>query len=389
MNTTKAELAEIQTVNDVKPILAAEGPCLSVYVHLSSASPAQSAKTNALEWRELIRSLEGRIQQFGSQGKELLASISDWDAISQGQQLRGRSIAVFRSPDVFRAVWMDREVVSRAFAGPRFHIRPLLPELTHDRDFHLLALSQKNVRLLHCTTHSSDEIPFPPGVVPSYDAWMNSAKPDHVRDNKASVGPTAGHTKGVMFGTSSDREDKDEYLAHFFRQIDRGIDEVLRGSKQPLVLCAVEYELSLYRSVNTYQHLATEEVQGAPNSLKSGEMHARALEALERCYEKELDAKLAEWNHKAGGGGSNRLKEVVTAAYDGRVLTLLVSDSLETTGRFDEATHTVHARETGTTDDEDLVNDAAVQTILHAGQVLVAPNSKMPNGAPVAAIYRY
>lgn len=389
MDTLKPELAEFHTAKDLRPILEAEGPCLSIYMQLSSASPAQSAKTNALEWKKLLRDLGTKIEQFGAPGRELLASLSDWDAILQGKQPEGRSIAVFRSPEMFRATWIDEEVASRAFAGPRFHIRPLLPDLTHDREFCILALSQKNVRLLHCTTRTSEEVPLPNEYVPSYEAWMNSAKPDHVLDRKGSVGPTSGHMKGVMSTTSSDRETKDEYLAHFYRQIDRGVDEALRGSRERLVLCGVEYELSLYRSLNTYPNLAKEEVQGAPNSLKSGEMHARALEALARCYEREIDNKLAEWNHKVGSGGSNRLKEVLTAAYDGRVVTLLVSDSLESTGTYDEATHTVHGRESGTSNDEDLVNDAAVQTLLHGGQVLVAPNTKMPNGAPVAAIYRF
>ncbi|MGH9618379.1 MAG: hypothetical protein ACRD45_01540, partial [Bryobacteraceae bacterium] len=81
--------------------------------------------------------------------------------------------------------------------------------------------------------------------------------------------------------------------------------------------------------------------------------------------------------------------EVLKAAHEGRVLTLMVSDSLEATGSFDENTYVVKGRETGTSGDQDLVNDAVVQTILHAGQVLVAPNGKMPNGAPAAAIYRF
>jgi hypothetical protein len=71
------------------------------------------------------------------------------------------------------------------------------------------------------------------------------------------------------------------------------------------------------------------------------------------------------------------------------VLTLLVSDSLESTGVFDQATHTVRARETGSSEDEDLINDAALQTISHAGQVFVVKNSKMPNGAPLAAVFRF
>ena len=388
METLKAEMAEFQSAKDLKTILGAEGPCLSVYVPLSTAPPNQSAKANALEWKETLRILEPKLQQNVA-ARALFESIRDWDGILQGQQPQGRSIAVLRSPDVFRVTWIEEPVKSRAELGPRFYIRPLLPELTRDRVFYILALSQKNVRLLRCTTRASEEVPFPQHVVTSYDAYMNSAKPDHLTDNRATPGPSVGSSKGVMFTTSSEREDKDEYLAHFYRQVDRGVEEILRGKTEPVVLAGVEYEIALYRSLNSNLRLAHEAVQGAPNSLKSGEMHARALDALLRCHEKKIDEALAQYNHKVGAGASNRLKDVVTAAHDGRVLTLLVSDSLETTGVFDESTHTVKGRQTGTSEDEDLINDAAVQTILHAGQVFVVSNGKMPNGAPLAAIFRF
>jgi hypothetical protein len=389
MDTLKVELAEFQTAKDLKTILAAEGPCLSAYMPLSTAPGNQSAKGNALEWKETLRALEPKIQQYGAAGRELLDSVRDWDGIFQGRPPEGRSIAVLRSHDVFVATWVEEAVKSRADIGPHFYIRPLLPDLTRDKVFYILALSQKNVRLLRCTSHSSEEVALPPHTAAGFDTYMNTAKPDHMLDNRSSGGPDVGSSKGVMFSTSSDREDKDEYLAHFYRQIDRGVEETLRGKTEPVMLAGVEYEIALYRSLNSKLHLAQESVQGAPNSLKSGEMHARALDAMLRCYERKIDDALAQYNHKVGAGASNRLKDVVTAAHDGRVLTLLVSDSLQRTGVFDESTHTVKGRETGTSEDEDLINDAAVQTILHAGQVSVVPNGKMPNGAPLAAIFRF
>jgi hypothetical protein len=351
----------------------------------------QAAKANALEWRELIRQMEPKAKEIGAGGRELMEPLLDWEALLPEGSPQGQSIAVFRSADVFRLAWLQEHVRSRAVFGPRFFIRPMLLELTRGRTFHLLALSQKNVRLLRCTMRSSEEVLFPPATPTSFDEYMNSAKPDHVLDNRSSAGPDAGGggAKGVMFGTTADREAKDEYLAHFYRQIDKGLNEVLKGQHEPVVLAGVEYELALYRSLSKFPRLADESVEGAPNSLKAGEMHARAIDAMHRCYDRKVDNELAEYNHKVGGGATNRLKDVVTAAHDGRVLTLLVSDSLETKGIFDENTHTAKGRETGATEDEDLVNDAVVQTILHAGQVFVAPNRKMPHGSAVAAIYRF
>ncbi len=389
MDTLTVELAEFQSLKDLKPLLSSKGPCLSVFMQLSKTPRDTSAKANPLEWRELMRSIEPQVQQSGAEAREMFEAVSNWDAVIQGAEPQGESVAVFRSPEAFRVSWMSDPVISRAVFGPHFYIRPLLEQLTRGKTFYILALSQKDVRLLYCTMRTSEEVTLPPKTAANFDAWMDSAKPDHVMDNRSSPGPSVGSSKGVMFGTSTDREDKNEYLTHFYGQIDHGLNERLRGKTEPLVLAGVDYEIALYRSLNHYPHLAEESVEGAPNSLKSGEMHARAIDAILRCYEKKVDAELAEYNHKAGGGASNRLKEVVTAAHEGRVLTLLVSETLEATGRFDESTYTVKGRASGTTEDEDLVNDAAVQTILHAGQVYVAPNSKMPNGAPAAAIYRF
>jgi hypothetical protein len=391
METLKAEVAEFGSLKDLKPLLAAPGPCISIYLPLSSGTAPgnQSARANSIEWREAVRSLSDRIQQFGAQGRELLESVSDWDVLTRGVAPKGRSLAVFRAPSTLRALWMDEPVRRRAVIGPHFYIRPLLPELTRAKSFYLLALSQKNVRVLRCDARNAEEITLPPEVAANFDAYMNTAKPDHLTENRSSPGPSTGASKGVVFGTGTDRQVKDQYLAHFFRQIDRGINELLRGKAEPLVLAGVEYELSLYRTVNSFPNMLDESVQGAPNSLKSGEMHARAIEATLRAYANKVDEVLTEYNHKVGGGSTNKLKDVVAAAHDGRVLKLLVSDSLDSRGAFDASTHTTKARETGGPQDEDLVNDAAVQSILHAGQIYVVPNGKMPNGAPLAAVFRF
>src|SRR5581483_10058028 len=300
------------------------------------------------------------------------------------------SIAVFRSADIFHVAPVTRDLPDRAVLGPNFFIRPLLAGLVRDSEFYLLALSEKNPRLLHCTINSSEEVHLPPGTPTDFNSWLNQAKPDHNDvDNAMTTGVQGSAGPSALAPKGSDREKKDQYLAHYFKQLDNGVNQVLKGKSEPLVICGVEYELPIFRDINRYPHLIPEEVRGAPNSLKSGEMHARAIAALERWYATKLDQALAEWNHRVGGGASSRLKEVVTASFEGRILTLLISDSEEKIGVYDEQTHSVKAKETGSASDEEILNEAAIQTILHAGKVLVVPHHKMPNGSPAAAIFRY
>lgn len=377
-NAARRKLSNAERLDDLKAILSAEGPCLSVYMPLSRASKEginPNRKQNELHWKECLRRLEAKAGQFGSAGGELLDSVGNWDSVSLESEEEPtangrRSIAVFRSPTIFRVSLLDAEVADRSVLAPHFYILPLLAEFGRNGAFYVLALSQKNVRLLRCTRHSAEEVPFLAGTHTNFDEWMNQAEPDRL-------------------ATNNPLDEGNEYLLHFFKQLDRGVGETLKGQARPLVLCATEHELPLYRSVNSYPYLVSEEVRGAANSMKAGEMHARAIKAIDASYMARIDEVLADWNHRAGGAASNRLKDIVPAAHEGRVLTLLVSDSAQQIGTFDEATQTAKGREMGTISDEDLLNDAASQTLLHAGEVLVAPHNKMPNGTPLAALFRY
>src|SRR3954447_6711845 len=137
MHTTKAELADFSSLKDLKSILSSRAPCVSVYMALASAPTNQRAKANALRWKECVRTLEPKIQQNGSEARELLQSISDWDAISGEEKPGAKSIAVFRSPDVFCVMSLQEQVKGKAVVGPHFNVRPLLPELTRDNAFHI------------------------------------------------------------------------------------------------------------------------------------------------------------------------------------------------------------------------------------------------------------
>src|SRR3569833_1471465 len=211
MDTLKAELVEISSLKDLKPFLATAGPCISIYMPLANAAPGQSAKTNALEWKNAIRSVSGK-PELDRNVQELLDGIGDFDSLLEGNTTQGKAIAIFRAPQTLRAVWLDETVRPRAVVGPRPYIRPLLREFGGFKNFYVLALSQKNVRLLRCDHRSAEEVALPAATPNSYEAFLNTEKPDHVRDNRGTPGPSSGSSKGVMFTTSSDREDKDEYL---------------------------------------------------------------------------------------------------------------------------------------------------------------------------------
>jgi len=263
--------------------------------------------------------------------------------------------------------------------------------LESPREFLILALAQKNVRVLRCTDHSSEEVPLPEGIPTDLLTWAQSRKPDHNMKNKAAAGPSAGSSKGIMQSTNTDREDKDEYLLHFYKEIDKGLNEMLRGeSATPVVLAGVDYEIALYHKVSTYPHLVPDGVHGAPDGLKGGEMHKRALELVHSQMDPGLERALALYESNISAGRtSHQVNQVVKSAYEGRVSHLLLAEGARQMGNFDEATQRVRQHGSPLPGDEDLLNAAALQTIAHGGQVYLVSKELVPNNSVIAAVLRY
>src|SRR5205823_8232385 len=103
-----------------------------------------------------------------------------------------------------------------------------------------------------------------------------------------------------------------------------------------------------------------------------------------------LNQVLTRFEQQAGSDrASSTVKEIVKAAFDGRVSDLVLAEGAQYMGSFDEATQRVRGHKQPLAGDEDLLNAAAVQTILHSGQVFVVPANKVPHGAPAVAVFRY
>ncbi len=305
------------------------------------------------------------------------------------QEAQGKTLALFISDQDTKHYWLDRELPETVIAAANPYVRPMLDDLNRSRTFYLLALDQKNIRLLRCSNRDSEEVSLAGRVPTSLVEFTKTDQPDHVLDNRSPASAAWGGAK-MMFGTGTDRETQPEYLLHYFKEVSRGISEMLRGQeKTPLVVCGVEYELALFERVNTWANTCPEGVRGAPNSLKGGEMHARALECLDSGDDKRLEDLLAQHDKQAGDAVTAGVNELVKAAYDGRVLHLFAAANSQAMGNFDEAGHRARTHQVARSGDEDLINAAAVQTLAHGGGVHVLPQARVPGNRPMAAIMRY
>lgn len=375
------------TVKDIKEFGHSDGPCITILLPVSvrgGSKKSLSARLKAAA--ELAEAQLGERMIVSTVVRKLIDPIVEFAGRIE-DEAQGSTLAVFRSEEYLRHFWLNDVMDETVVAANNFFVRPLLQGLQGVNQFYILALDQKNIRLLRCTDHSSEEVDLQDYVPRSLDDHANV---DLSPDVQGAGGPANGSGSGAMFTSSIAADGTPEYLSQFYKAVSTGIASLLRGQeKTPLVLCGVERELALYKRVDTWEGTVDEGVRGAPNGLKGGEMHARALECLQRMRERQVEEVLSQYDKQAGEVATSGVNDLVKAAHEGRIFHLFVAENAQAMGNFDEASHRARTHQVARPGDEDLINAAAIQTILHAGQVHVMPQARVPGNRPMAAIMRY
>ena len=86
---------------------------------------------------------------------------------------------------------------------------------------------------------------------------------------------------------------------------------------------------------------------------------------------------------------SNDLRAIIPAAYYGRIEHLFLAVDQEQWGTFNPATNTLHVHREPRFQDDELLDMAATQTLLHGGSVYVVEQAQMPGEGLLAAVFRY
>jgi hypothetical protein len=386
MHETKgASTMDLFTRADLRDLLAEhERPCVSLYM------PAHrgGAEEDPIRFRNLLGQAQERLVGHGLRAPEareflaplhsLLEDVTFWPNQSAGLAVflaRG-FLRVYRLPATFRE---ELEV------GGLFLVAPLLPLLTGDGRFYVLAVSQNSVRLFQGTRFT-----ISPVDLKRAPQSLAEALRTHDRDEVLTfhTRPTSGGSWGAIFeGHGVGIDDKKDDLLRYFRAIDRGLHEVLRDERAPLVLAAVDYLMPIYREASTYPHLLKQGIEGNPDRVGEKELHDRAWALVEPHFQESLRRAVARYHQAAGiGGATSELKGIIPAAYRGEAEVVFIALGRHRWGVLDPGTNEVSLHEQRQPGDEELLNFAAIHTLRHGNTVYALRQEDMPAGQPLAAI---
>lgn len=371
-------------------------PCVSLYMPMQKAGP--EVRQNPIRFKNLIREAEERLDtmefrhteavDFLQPAKEL-DTVEFWENQDQG-------LVIFVSPNVFRYYQLPMEFQELVVVSEQFHLKPLLHLVNNDGRFYILALSQKDVKFFEATRYSIKEVEVEnmPKSLDEALQYDETAKDGQFRIATSKGGTSNSFTQpGSFHGQGSpDRDEHQKDILQFFHAIDAPLHEKLRNQKAPLVLAGVEYLHPIYRQANTYPHLVEEGITRRPEVFQAEELHEDAWQIVEPMFSQAEKDAMELYQQLAGEGtgkASSDIKEIISAAYYQRVDSLFVPVGQQIWGKFDAENMSVDLHSEAEPDDEDMLDFAAIHTLLNSGTVYAVEPEKVPNGAAAVAIFRY
>jgi len=378
---------DLFTRDDVKTLLAEHAsPCVSLFLPTHRGG----SEEDPIRWRRHLAEAQEHLVAAGwrtADARELLApcqrlleDISFW-------KNQGDGLAAFLAPQELRLYRLPLAPADLVVVGSRFYLKPLLPLLSGDGRFFILALSQNGVRLLQGTRDQVSALDL--GRVPRS---LAEALRTHDRDETLTFhsrpAGSGGPWGAIFHGQGVGIDDRKDDLLRYFQQIDRGLHPLLRQEKAPLLLAAVDYLQPIYREANTYSHLQEPGIEGNPDRLSNRELHDRAWPLVKPLFEQAQQRAVAQYQQLAGTEhASADLEAVVAKAYEGRVETLFVALGREVWGVFEPSAGRVERHEQARFGDVELLDFAAAQTLVRGGTVYAAEPGQIPGGTDLAAIF--
>ncbi|MFP4250809.1 MAG: hypothetical protein ACLFU7_14200 [Armatimonadota bacterium] len=304
------------------------------------------------------------------------------------------TLCVFLSDGFEEILFSPRQVPEGStFVSDRFHLKPLIPVLTDNATFYVLAISRHDVRLLKCTRYTQAEEPLSRAEVPKHilETIPEVEPKDSIQQHSGSPrGTGRGEHEAMYHGQGKAESVEAHQIFHFFRDVNNGIVKYM-DDRSPLIFAGVEELFHPYQEANTYDYLLNTPVKGNPEHLRPEELREKAWEILEPYFHERVAEAQANYEQaEAYGRASDDMKAIVLAARDGRVGAFFGASDCEYWGRVPEMGDDVQMRAEPEKGDYDLIDYAAIKTMLQSGHAYLLEADQVPGeGKGAAAIMRY
>ncbi len=367
-------------------------PCITICQ--PTFRTGQETRENPIRLRNAVSAAIEQLMKTGhskAEAAQFLTPVQDLNTSRDFWLHPADGLAVFVAPEFFRYYRVPLSLREDVVVADHFSLKQLLPLFTEDGRFYILALSQKQIRFFDATRTGIQERVVPDMVRSIEDLKQFEEVEAHLQGHTMSL--TRSTRTDIVFHGQGNIADKTTYKAdvsQYLQLVSRQLERFLGAETAPLVLAAVEYEQSFYRQVNSYHNLLENGIVGNPDGLDEEEIHEAAWRVVEPHFAEARKTALEHYGDLSGTDKtSDRIEEILPAAFYGRVRMLFLRGNARVWGRFDADTQSIVTHDRPRDDDTDLLDLATIYVLQNRGIVYALGEDEMPGASPQAALFRY
>lgn len=378
---------EFETLANIR-----EDYCVSIYMPTHRVGEEVTNGKDSLLLKNKLQKVKHTLMELGmteGQAKEFLQPAQRLydDNNFWHHQLDG--LAIFLSKDHFSYHRLPCKLEEFSCVTNSFHLLQLVPLMSGDGIYYILALSLEKVRLLEATRYYVNELDVNDRIQQGMKEVEKYYEFEKALENQGGLVPNPQNRNGQ----GELRPTKKDLVEEYFRNVVVGLRKIVLTDRTPIVMAGVDYLHPIFKEVAHGLNVMDKGIIGNPDELKSKDLHSRSWDAVEPYFSKEKERNREAYGDWAGTGKTTYdVNRIVPAAFNGRVDTLFISKGQHQWGRFREDSQEVELHDSFKYGDDCLVSRAAVQTILNGGNAYVVPEHELPGNhvqSKMTAMLRY
>lgn len=375
------------------------GKAISIYMPAFLAEP--EARQNPIRLKNLFNEAKGllkesgmdtnAIQHFTKPLADLLENEGFWRDKDEG-------LALFLDENELRIFNLPKRFEEFVEFGDMFYIAPMIPIYKGDGQFLLLSLDKHRPKIFKGSKYRLEqvnEIELPDSLQTLFDEFYEFH--EHVqfhsktRSPSPDVSQAAGDRQGVFFGHGGNDYDETAEIKNYYHKFDEALREYLGDKDIPLVLAGVGFLHPIYKEANSYPYLVEDGITKDVGQMPLEELQEEAWKIVQNQYQSNVKQALNVYYtmQDSGEKTTQNIEKIVSSAYFKRVNTLFIAENVHIWGKFDPEDNKVILEKAQSYENQELLNLAAIHTLLNGGNVLMLKKEKVPGKAEAAAILRY
>jgi hypothetical protein len=367
---------DIPTQSELSDLVSARGEAF-VSIYLKTTPETQHIEAARTRLKQMLTKATEQLATAGAAKRTIWPIEEQVDDLLDDDdfwRVQANALAIFVTPDSLRSYRLPNDLTETVQVADRFHLKPLLRAVSMPQHAFVLALAEDEVRVIELL-----------GDQPAQEIKLSDLPKD-----AASVAGTASVNSRNYSGRLGGSEGQKHHLRQYARKIDSALRGLLSGRTEPLILAATEPMLSIYRSVNSYPHLADKALETSPVRIPAHDLGADARAVVDDANAAMVKAaKDLFATRKSEGRATTDTADAARAATFGAVDTLLVDIDVVVPGLVDETSGAVTFDDEANAASYGVIDEIAGRVLANGGRVLAVRKDDIPQGAALAAILRY